>query len=112
MMQKTWKQWVTGLVLIGGLSAAALAQDVATQPRTHGRPMGGFAATLDRQVGLTPEQKDSVRGLLAEQRQKSQAMRDETDKKIRALLNPAQQTKFDALLAEQASRRSKNRSNR
>ena len=71
-----------------------------------GRGAFGFIATLERKVGLTPEQRDAVRGLLAEQRQKSQAMREETDGKIRALLNPEQQKKFDdgARRAESALR--------
>ena len=69
----------------------------------------GFVAILERKVGLTPEQRDSVRGLLAEQRQKSQALREETDHKIRAILNPEQQQKFDEVLAEQKSRFSRSK---
>jgi len=65
---------------------------------------------LERKVGLTPEQRDAVRGLLAEQRQKSQALREETDGKIRAILNPEQQKKFDEVLAQQKARFSRNKS--
>jgi hypothetical protein len=103
MNQKYSKfSWMTILVL-AGLASAAMAQDVSQGSRSApaGRGAYGFAATLERQVGLTPEQRDAVRGLLAEQRQKSQAMRQETDDKIRALLNPEQQKKFDAVLSEQ-----------
>jgi hypothetical protein len=64
---------------------------------------------LEKKVGLTPEQRDAVRGLLAEQRQKSQALREETDNKIRAMLNPDQQKKFDEVVAEQKSRFSRNK---
>jgi hypothetical protein len=83
-----------------------MAQDgaAARGGARSGRGSYGFIATLERQVGLTPEQRDAVRGLLAEQRQKSQAMREETDSKIRAILNPDQQKKFDAVLAEQKTR--------
>jgi Spy/CpxP family protein refolding chaperone len=96
--------WIAAL-FIAGLASMSMAQD---RPATHsagsGRGAYGFVSTLEHKVGLTPEQRDSVRGLLAEQRQKSQAMREETDGKIRAILNPEQQKKFDEVLAEQKAR--------
>jgi len=67
----------------------------------------GFISQLEKSVGLTPEQEDAVRGLLAEQRRQALALRGQTDQKIRALLNSEQQKKFDALLAEQKTRRSR-----
>jgi len=95
------------ILMVAGLSAMSLAQDAATAARTRpsGRGAFGFIATLERQVGLTPEQRDAVRGLLAEQRQKSQSLREETDGKIRAMLNPEQQKKFDEVVAQQKNRR-------
>jgi hypothetical protein len=99
-----WKQMVTGALILGSLASAGFAQD----PRPAARQ--GFVATLERRVGLTPEQSDAVRGLLAEQRQKSQNLREDTDRKIRALLNSEQQKKFDQVLAEQkANRATRNR---
>jgi Spy/CpxP family protein refolding chaperone len=94
------------VLVVTGITAMSLAQDVPAAARAakSGRGAVGFVATLERKVGLTPEQRDSVRGLLAEQRQKSQALREETDSKIRAILNPEQQQKFDEVLAEQKSR--------
>ena len=112
MHRQCWKSgWMTVLVLTG-MVAMSMAQDVPAAARAAkgGRGMFGFVATLERKVGLTPEQRDSVRGLLAEQRQKSQAMREETDRKIRALLNPEQQQKFDEVLAEQKARFTRNKS--
>ena len=101
--------------MVAGIASVSLApQDAATwrrPPRAVRCPRGfGFVSTLERKVGLTPEQRDAVRGLLAEQRQKSQALREETDGKIRAMLNPEQQKKFDEVLAEQKARFARNRS--
>ena len=90
----------------------SMAQDAPAAAHSAGRPgrgASGFVATLERKVGLTPEQRDAVRGLLAEQHQKSQTLREETDGKIRAMLNPDQQKKFDEVLVEQKSRFAKNR---
>jgi hypothetical protein len=120
MQVRHWHHTVMGLVLLGGLATAGFSQDVAmtdkASPATagvsgvratgnrSGRGSFGFMAALDRTLGLTPEQRDSVRGLLAEQRQQSQALREQTDAKIRALLSADQQKKFDAMLAEQKTR--------
>ena len=103
--------WMT-ILMVAGLATMSLAQDapMAARGARTGRGAFGFIATLERQVGLTPEQQDAVRGLLADQRQKSQALREETDGKIRAMLNPEQQKKFDGVVAQQKARRSQNRS--
>ena len=96
--------WMT-ILMVAGLASLSMAQDMsAGHGNQSGRGAFGFVSTLQQKVGLTPEQRDAVRGLLAEQRQKSQALREETDGKIRALLNPEQQKKFDAVLAEQKAR--------
>lgn len=111
MNHRCWKSsWMTVLV-VAGFSAMSLAQDgsVAMRNGRSGRGAFGFIATLEQKVGLTPEQHDAVRGLLAEQRQKSQALREDTDSKIRAMLNPEQQKKFDAVLADQKARFARNR---
>lgn len=111
MNYKCWKSSGMTLLVVAGLSAMSLAQDasVAARAGRSGRGAFGFIATLEQKVGLTPEQRDAVRGLLAEQRQKSQALREDTDGKIRAMLNPDQQKKFDAVLADQKARFSRNR---
>jgi hypothetical protein len=93
--------WMTMLVL-AGLASFSLAQDM---PGTRaGRGAFGFASALEKKVGLSAQQRDAVRGLLADQRLKSQALRQETDTKIRGLLNAEQQKKFDAMKAEQKAR--------
>jgi hypothetical protein len=98
--------WMT-ILMVAGLATMSLAQEGAAAARSEhsGRGAFGFMATLEKKVGLTPEQRDSVKGLLADQRQKSQALREETDNKIRAILNPEQQKKFDEVLTELKSRR-------
>jgi hypothetical protein len=94
------------LLMVAGLASLSMAQSMpdAARGARPGRGSFGFAATLEHRVGLTPEQRDAVRGLLAEQRQKSQALRAETDGKIRGLLNADQQKKFDDVVAEQKAR--------
>ena len=112
MNRRCWNSsWMT-VLMVAGLASMSVAQDVPAAARSNmqsGRGMYGFASMLERQVGLTPEQRDSVRGLLAEQRQKSQALREDTDGKIRAILNPDQQKKFDNVLAEQKARFARSR---
>lgn len=100
--------WMT-VLLMAGLAAVSMAQDgpVAARSARPGRGGSGFVSTLERRVGLTPEQSDAVRGLMAQQRQQSLALREETDGKIRALLNPDQQKKFDAVITEQKAFRAR-----
>jgi len=112
MNKGNWKsRWIT-VLMVGGLASMSLAADAGTSGRASrtGRGSYGFISTLEQRVGLTPEQRDAVRGLLAEQRQKSQALRTETDGRIRALLNPEQQKKFDSVLADQKARFARGRS--
>jgi len=105
----TWKKGWLGLMAAGLLSLTmgrfAVAADSGRASVGHARASGGFLAGLDRTVGLTPEQRDAVRGLLAQQRQASQAAREQTDVKIRAVLTPDQQKKFDSYLAQQKNNR-------
>ena len=123
MQVRHWHHTVIGLVLLGGLVAPGFSQDAAVSEKATASPTGvstsrkyasrggkgsfGFMASLDKNLGLSPEQRDQVRGLLAEQRQQSQALREQTDAKIRALLNADQQKKFDTMLTEQKARYSR-----
>lgn len=65
----------------------------------------GFLSMLQQTVGLSAEQQDTVRGLLADQRQQVAALHDKTDARIRAVLTPEQQKKFDTFLSEQKAAR-------
>jgi hypothetical protein len=107
MIQKHGIWGGVGLLLVVGLASFSMAQDIVgpSAARQAGRGAAGFVATLERKVGLTPEQRDAVRGLLAQQRQQFQTLRQETDSKIRELLNPEQQKKFDQVISEQKARR-------
>jgi len=101
MTQMTIRRMMLGVGLLSVLGAAVQAEPNAAA----GKGAFGYAGRLERAVGLTPEQRDGVRGLLAEQRQKTQAVREETDTRIRALLNAEQQKKFDAFQAQSKAKR-------
>jgi hypothetical protein len=123
-MQKTYWPYalIAGLVLLGGFHTLGFAENSGSDSKApaevsasghwnhsrSGNPRGGFgfAAALNHRLDLSPEQLDAVRGLLAQQHQQTVAMREETDQKIRALLNAEQKKKFDSMLAEQKVRRS------
>ena len=84
------RRMMLGVGLIAALGAGVGAEAPASP---NARGAFGYAGRLEHAVGLTPEQRDGVRGLLAEQRQKTQAVREETDTRIRALLNAEQRPK-------------------
>ena len=120
MQKKHWLQMVASIVLIRALALTAYAQELppaaanagpsksvaASHARSgSGRGSFGFQGQLERAVGLTPEQRDAVRGLMAQQREQLAAVREQTDSKIRALLNDEQQKKFDAFLEQQKQER-------
>lgn len=102
MLKKS--SWMTVLVL-AGMASLSMAQELPAARGGMKSGAFGFVSTLEKKVGLSPEQRDAVRGLLAEQRQKSQSLRQETDGKIRQILTGEQQKKFDEVLAEQKARR-------
>ncbi len=104
MIHQRWKINCLTVMLVAGMASLSLAQDFSAHGSKSGRGVGGFVSALERQVGLTPEQRDAVRGLLAAQREKSKALREETDGKIRAMLNADQQKKFDQVVIEQKAR--------
>ena len=106
-MTNALKKTGMGLLLVGFVVLSSWQWGLAATPAPASKGRGGFGflAGLDRSVGLTPEQKDSIRGLLAEQRQASQSLRQQTDEKIRAALTPVQQKKFDEFIAQQKNSR-------
>lgn len=127
-------QSVVSLMLIRAMVLSAFAQEPNLPPaassvpgpavasRSHGSFRGagrgytGFQRRLEHALGLSPEQREAVHGLLAQQHEELQTLREtmqpkyaeiqeQTDAKIRALLNPEQQKKFDALVAQQKQSR-------
>ena len=113
MTRKTWIQTAATLALLRALTLCAYAQEPAAaasfgegKSAVHARTVRGgspfgFESRMSKAVGLTAEQRDTVRGLMAEQRQQRTAIQEQTDSKIRAILNADQQKKFDLFLADQ-----------
>lgn len=100
------------------------------RPDRHGREMRGPERRLDRlqrELDLTPDQTEKVKGILTEGRQQMMAARDDTsasqderrekmmkmmreqDDKIRAVLDDAQKTKFEAMEARMREKRREGR---
>ena len=112
MQKKHWLHTVACLALVRALVLNVYAQEAVlpsavpstSKPSAFHSRQGtarsgfGFEGRMGKAVGMTPEQRDAVHGLLAEQRQQHTALQEQTDAKIRALLNPDQQKKFDAFL--------------
>jgi hypothetical protein len=121
MHLKHWLQASASLLLVPAFVWVAYAAEPAARQAGGGRGIAAFQARLDKAVGLTAEQQETVRGLLAQQGQdmrslregvdaKMAAIRDQTDGKIRALLNAEQQKKFDAFSLKQKQARKAKRS--
>jgi hypothetical protein len=121
MHMKQWLQASASLLFLPIFLMSAYAQEPAGRSAGMGRGMAGFQSRLDKAVGFTADQRETVRGLLAQQSQdlralrdgvdtKATAIKDQTDGKIRALLNPEQQKKFDAFSAKQKQARKTRRS--
>ena len=126
---------VRGVVLALGVSALgvmpALAQDTPPPPQGQGGPphgggmgmRGNNVEFLTKKLNLTPDQVTQVKAIDADTMKQAEAVRADTsiagpDKrtkmmdirkasqdKIRGLLTPDQQTKFDALQAEMREHR-------
>jgi hypothetical protein len=137
MHNRHWIRTILSLLVIRSLTLTAFAQDVIGSPtleqpaksnvsRAHGNRFGanrgysGFQHRLEQAVGLTPEQRDAVHGLMAQQHEELSALRagiepkyasitQQTDAKIRALLNPEQQKKFDTFMVQEKATNSSKR---
>src|SRR5437763_8485389 len=106
---------------LGCVTGAAL--DVLYHARTGARPAAAHERdaqarfeAMRRELSLTDEQATAIRALLDETREEYRALRTElrprfeeprqkARARIRALLTPEQQQKFDALAAQQDSKR-------
>jgi Spy/CpxP family protein refolding chaperone len=102
----------------GGTYAWLRRDDLAAEDDRGGRSPRRLRA-LERSLDLTPSQRDQVRAIMAEsgdqRRQIAQEMyercgdglrthHDGVSARIRALLTPEQQARFDAITAEQRDR--------
>lgn len=64
---------------------------------------------MDKELGLTDEQRNQVETVFDEQRTKFQALRDETETKLDAILNAEQKAKMKQMKAERKARWEKKR---
>lgn len=114
---------IIGVFLLGGVTGAAL--DSVYRLKARGGEMRGPRGPrnpekrfeeMKRDLGLTDEQSGQIRGILEETRNEYKALREKcrpqydaaragARARIRALLNPEQQQKFDAKSAEHDARR-------
>ena len=121
---KTWLV-VVGVFLLGGVTGAALDSVYRLKargdrpPRVRGGgPRGGEKRfeEMRRDLSLTDEQAGQIRAILDETRNEYKALREKcrpqydaarqgARTRIRALLNPEQQQKFDARTAEHDAER-------
>lgn len=128
-LHKTWALALTAIGLtVGSLQAAdtpapssAPAPSPAVGQHEHGGKhvkRGGELKRLADALNLTADQRDKIKDLFKQRReamkalpkeeargQKGQEIRDAYRAKIRAVLTPEQQAKFDAIKDEAASRR-------
>jgi Spy/CpxP family protein refolding chaperone len=121
--QTRLKIWlvVLGVFILGGVTGAAL-DSVYRLKASGGRGGGGGEVRKDRMermksdLNLTDSQAEQIRAILDQTRNEYQALRKEVRPrydalrqqariKIRALLTPEQQQKFDAKVAEHDARR-------
>lgn len=115
---------VLGVFVLGGITGAAL-DSVYRLKASGGERVGGVRAPHDKErmfdrmkseLNLTDQQAEAVRGILDQTRNEFRtlrnqvqpqydALRQQTRTKIRALLTPEQQQKFDARVAEHDAHR-------
>src|SRR5260370_25005727 len=113
------KVWLVllGVFVLGSVTGAALtglyrSRASADRPEAHERAMHERFEKMRTELNLTDQQTTAVRTILDETRNEYRALRaelkprfDEPRQKartrIRALLTPEQQQKFDAMIAQQ-----------
>jgi Spy/CpxP family protein refolding chaperone len=111
------KMWslLVGVFVLGAVSGSALTglyRSRASGPEARERAMHERFENMRRELNLTDEQTAAVRTIIDETRNEYRALRAElrprfeeprqkARTKIRALLTPDQQKKFDALVAQQ-----------
>jgi Spy/CpxP family protein refolding chaperone len=116
---------LTAALLLGGGIGLITGMQVARQDRghSHGRGPRGHVERLQRELDLTPDQRDSVRAILerhrpgfdsvwAESRPRYETLRDRVRSDIRAQLDPHQQRRYDDMIARlDAERRAREDNN-
>ena len=111
------KMWslLLGVFVLGAVTGSALSglyRSRASGPEARERAMHERFENMRRELNLTDEQTTAVRAIIDETRNEYRALRAElrprfeeprqkARTKIRALLTPDQQKKFDAMVAQQ-----------
>ena len=111
------KMWsvLVGVFVLGAITGAALSglyRSRASGSETREKAMHERFENMRRELSLTDEQTTAVRAIIDETRNEYRALRAElrprfeeprqkARKRIRALLTPDQQKKFDAMVAQQ-----------
>ncbi|HWS98779.1 MAG TPA: Spy/CpxP family protein refolding chaperone [Pyrinomonadaceae bacterium] len=109
---------VVGIFLLGGVTGAALDSVYRLKARggRHEERDKRKFEMMKRDLGLTDEQSGQIRAILDETRNEYRALREKcrpqydaarsaARARIRALLNPEQQQKFDVKAAERDAKR-------
>ena len=124
---KIWAVLI-GIFLLGGVTGAALdgvyrSRAADGRPGARQRDPEEQFATMRRELSLSDEQATALRAILEESRAEFRALRAEVKPRydevrqrartrMRALLNPEQQQRFDAKLAELDAQREERERNR
>ena len=111
------KMWsvLVGVFVLGAITGAALSglyRSRASSSETREKAMHERFENMRRELSLTDEQTTAVRAIIDETRNEYRALRAElrprfeeprqkARTRIRALLTPDQQKKFDAMVAQQ-----------
>ncbi|HJQ68243.1 MAG TPA: hypothetical protein VKA70_04695 [Blastocatellia bacterium] len=117
---KAWLKVMAVLLVVfalGGVTGAALsglfAARTETDELTHSiRDTSSYFGTLKREIDLTPEQAEQMQAILAEMRDEYKtvcaevrpryhALRESARLRMRGLLSPAQQVRFDSIVTQE-----------
>ena len=100
------KGWIFVAVAVAGLAIGFAASSFAYRYRWLGVPRGPFIERMQHELKLTPVQRDQILQIINETRSKVMNLREEfrhqrretmlqARARVRALLTPEQQEKFD-----------------
>jgi Spy/CpxP family protein refolding chaperone len=122
------KMWslLLGVFVLGAVTGSALTglyRSRASGPAARERAMHERFENMRRELNLTDEQTAAVRAIIDDTRNEYRALRAElrprfeeprqkARAKIRALLTPEQQQKFDAMIAQQDAQRDEEQKSR
>jgi Spy/CpxP family protein refolding chaperone len=113
------KSRVTAVGLLVAVAVAGFAAGFATSSwaggKRNGRERQGWSSHLTRELGLTPQQSDSVKAILRRRRPEMRAVfetvrprmdsvRQHINAEIRAVLTPEQRGAFEAMLERERAR--------